>query len=193
MNANHIERYSWAEHEPLMRDYHDSEWGMPDTDSRSIWECLVLEGFQAGLAWVIVLRKREAFRAAFKQFSPEAVARFTEKDVDRLLLDPGIIRSRAKIDATIQSARIYLDMQQSGMNFSDWVWSFVDGKPIQNSGSVPASTPLAERISKELKHRGIKFVGPIIVYAWMQAIGLVNDHAPNCFRRELCASKIQRM
>lgn len=172
-----------------MRAYHDSEWGTPQRDSRMLWEMLMLEGFQAGLAWITVLRKREAFRAAFKEFDPAKVAGFGEKDITRLLADPGIIRSRAKIEATIEGARIFLEMQKSGTEFSDWVWAFVDGKPIQNSGPVPASTPLSEKISKELKRRGFKFVGPTIVYAWMQACGLVNDHATDCFLRSAAGKK----
>jgi DNA-3-methyladenine glycosylase I len=170
-----------------MQAYHDEEWGVPDFDSRSLWEILMLEGFQAGLAWITVLRKREAFRKAFRSFDPQKVARMGEKDIARLLENPGIIRSRAKIEATIHGARIYLDMAQAGVPFADFAWSFVDGKPIQNTGPVPAATPLSETISKELKRRGFKFVGPTIAYAWMQATGLVNDHGAACFRRGLCA------
>ncbi|HEX3892666.1 MAG TPA: DNA-3-methyladenine glycosylase I [Terracidiphilus sp.] len=181
------ERCTWAGNDPLMQAYHDEEWGVPDFDSRSLWEILMLEGFQAGLAWITVLRKREAFRKAFRSFDPQKVARMGEKDIARLLENPGIIRSRAKIEATIHGARIYLDMAQAGVPFADFAWSFVDGKPIQNTGPVPAATPLSETISKELKRRGFKFVGPTIAYAWMQATGLVNDHGAACFRRGLCA------
>jgi DNA-3-methyladenine glycosylase I len=170
-----------------MRAYHDEEWGVPEFDSRALWQMLMLEGFQAGLSWITVLRKRPAFRAAFKQFDPAKVARFGEKDILRLLDDPGIIRSRAKIEATIEGARLFLHMQKSESEFSRWVWNFVGGKPIQNSGPLQATTPLAETISKALKQRGFKFVGPTIVYAWMQACGLVNDHGANCFRRDVCA------
>ncbi len=180
-------RCKWAGNDPLMQAYHDEEWGLPDFDSRSLWETLMLEGFQAGLAWITVLRKRDAFRKAFRDFDPKAVAKLGEKDIVRLLEDPGIIRSRAKIEATIAGAHIYLDMQKTPTAFSDFAWSFVDGKPIQNNGPVPATTPLSEEISKELKKRGFKFVGPTIVYAWMQAVGLVNDHAEDCFRRGACA------
>ena len=186
MSATKV-RCSWAGSDALMQAYHDEEWGAPDFDSRSLWETLMLEGFQAGLSWITVLRKRDAFRKAFRNFDPKAVARLGEKDIVRLLANPGIIRSRAKIEATIGGARVYLDMQQGGIAFSDFAWNFVDGKPIQNKGLVPASSPLSERISKELKQRGFKFVGPTIVYAWMQATGLVNDHAENCFRRGPCA------
>jgi len=182
-------RCSWAENDPLMREYHDKEWGVPDFDSRSLWETLMLEGFQAGLAWIIVLRKREAFRSAFRQFDPAKVARFGQSEIAKLMEDSGIIRSRAKIEATIGGARIFLDMQQAGIDFSAWVWDLAGGKPIQNTGPVPASSPLAETMSKELKRRGFKFVGPVIVYAWMQATGIVNDHTQNCFRREYCARR----
>ena len=175
-----------------MLEYHDREWGVPDFDSRSLWETLMLEGFQAGLAWITVLRKRESFRAAFRQFDPAKVACFGQSEIAKLLDDPGIIRSRAKIEATINGARIFLEMQNAGIDFSEWVWDFVAGKPIQNSGPVPASSPLAETISKQLKQRGFKFVGPVIVYAWRQAIGMVNDHAMNCFRREYCAHAKRR-
>jgi DNA-3-methyladenine glycosylase I len=176
-------RCAWAESDPLLRDYHDTEWGVPERDSRALWELLMLEGFQAGLAWIIVLRKRDAFRKAFKGFDPVKVARFKEADIERLLLDPGIIRSRAKIEATIQAARIFLEMQKDGEDFSTFLWNFVGGKPIRNEGPVPAQTPLAVEMSKQLKKRGFKFVGPVIVYAFMQAAGMVNDHSPTCFRR----------
>lgn len=152
----------------------------------------MLEGFQAGLAWIVVLRKRDTFRAAFKQFDPAKVARLGEREIARLLENPGIIRSRAKIEATIGGARAYLDMQQAGIDFSEWVWEMAGGQPIQNSGPVPTSSTLSEKISKELKRRGFKFVGPVIVYAWMQASGIVNDHAVDCFRRGACARKKKR-
>ena len=158
---------------------------MPERDGRKLWEVLMLEGFQAGLSWTIILRKREAFRRAFKSFDPELVARFGEADVARLLEDPGIVRSRAKIEATIAGARIYIAMQAAGDDFSTFVWDIAGGKPIQNAGHVPASTPLSEELSKVLKKRGFKFVGPVIVYAWMQATGIVNDHAAGCFRRSV--------
>jgi DNA-3-methyladenine glycosylase I len=178
-----IQRCSWAGSDPLMQAYHDEEWGVPEYDSRALWEKLMLDGFQAGLSWSIILRKREAFRKAFKGFDPKKVARFTETDVARLLEDPGIVRSRAKIEATIEGARIYLAMQNNGEDFAEFIWKMAGGKPIRNSGSVPAKTPLSEEISKVLKKRGFKFVGPVIVYAWMQATGIVNDHSADCFRR----------
>ena len=178
------QRCSWAQNNSLMADYHDAEWGVPERDSRALWEKLMLDGFQAGLSWLTILKKRDAFRQAFRGFDPNRVARFGEKDIARLLADEGIIRSRAKIEATIGGARAYLKIADAGEDFSQWCWSFVDGRPIRNdTGSVPAKTPLSEQISKELKRRGFKFVGPVIVYAWMQAVGLVNDHAADCFRR----------
>jgi DNA-3-methyladenine glycosylase I len=177
-------RCAWAGSDPLYIAYHDKEWGVPQCDPRMLWEMLMLEGFQAGLAWITVLRKREALRKAFRGFDPAKVARFNEKDIARLLADPGIIRSRAKIEATIAGARIYQAMQKNGEDFAAYAWSFTGGKPLKGDGkSVPASTPLSEQISKDLKRRGFKFVGPTIVYAWMQAVGIVNDHTVHCFRR----------
>ena len=179
-------RCAWAESDPLLRDYHDQEWGVPEHDARALWELLMLEGFQAGLAWITVLRKREAFRKAFHGFHPAQVAAFSERDVTRLLGDPGIIRSRAKIAATIQGARIYEEMGRSGEDFSAFAWKLAGGKPIKNkTGSLPAKTALSEEISAVLKKRGFKFVGPVIVYAWMQASGMVNDHELRCFRRNI--------
>lgn len=179
------QRCRWPGEDPLYVAYHDEEWGVPQHDSRMLWEMLMLEGFQAGLSWITVLRKREAFRKAFKGFDPAKVARFNEKDIERLLADPGIIRSRTKIEATIAAAKIYNDMQKRGEDFAEFCWSFTDGKVLKGDGkTVPASTPLSERISKELKKCGFKFVGPTIVYAWMQAVGMVNDHAVHCFRRK---------
>jgi DNA-3-methyladenine glycosylase I len=166
-----------------MRTYHDKEWGKPVWDSRTLWELLMLEGFQAGLAWIIVLRKRDAFRKAFKDFNPAKVARFKEADIERLLQDPGIIRSRAKIQATIEGARIFIEMQKAGDDFSAFLWGIVGGEPILSDGPIPAQTPLSVEMSRQLKKRGFKFVGPVIVYAFMQASGMVNDHSPTCFRR----------
>jgi DNA-3-methyladenine glycosylase I len=167
-----------------MQAYHDEEWGVPQRDPRALWEMLMLEGFQAGLSWVIVLRKREAFREAFAGFDPAVVARFTQGDVDRLIQNPGIIRARAKIEATIAGARIYCAMRDRGENFADFCWSFSDGNVVTTSGrSFPTQTSLSTTISKELRRRGFKFVGPTIVYAWMQAVGIVNDHSIECFRR----------
>jgi DNA-3-methyladenine glycosylase I len=167
-----------------MRAYHDEEWGVPQHDPRMLWEMLMLEGFQAGLAWITVLKKRDAFRAAFARFEPSRVARFGTADVERLMGDSGIIRARAKIDATIRGAQIYCEMEARGEHFADYCWSFSEGKVLTGNGrTVPVSTPLSERISKEMKTRGFKFVGPTIVYAWMQAVGIVDDHSQRCFRR----------
>ena len=176
-------RCAWAQSDALMRSYHDDEWGVPQHDARMLWEMLMLEGFQAGLAWIIVLRKREAFRRAFAGFEPRVVAGFGDDDVTRLMADSGIVRARAKIDATIAGARIYCEMLARGESFSDFCWSFTDGKVLTGDGhSLVTSTPLSAHISKVMKQRGFKFVGPTIVYAWMQAVGIVNDHAATCFR-----------
>lgn len=168
--------------------YHDTEWGVPEYDSRALWEKLVLDGFQAGLAWITILRKREGFRAAFDDFDPEKVARYGEADRARLMADTGIVRSNAKIDAAIAGARIYLEMQERGEDFSQFLWGFTDGQVIQNQwteiGQVPAQTKVAEDMSKALKSKGFKFVGPVIVYAFMQATGLVNDHLVGCHRHD---------
>ena len=177
-----VRRCWWSESDPLLRSYHDEEWGVPQYDGRQLWETLMLEGFQAGLSWTIILRKREGFRKAFKNFDPALVGRFRGSDMVRLLKDPGIVRSRAKIEATISGARVYLAMQSAGEDFSKFIWGIAGGKPIQNKGQVIASTPLSEELSKVLKNKGFKFVGPVIVYAWMQATGIVNDHATDCFR-----------
>jgi DNA-3-methyladenine glycosylase I len=178
-------RCSWADADPLMRAYHDAEWGVPQRDSRMLWEMLMLEGFQAGLSWSVILRKREAFRQAFAGFDPRKVAAFGNADVERLVGDPGIVRARAKIEATIAGARIYCAMEDAGERFADFCWSFTEGEALMGDGiSWVATTPLSERISKEMKRRGFKFVGPTIVYAWMQAVGVVNDHSLQCYRRE---------
>jgi DNA-3-methyladenine glycosylase I len=168
--------------------YHDTEWGMPERDSRALWEKMVLDGFQAGLSWITILKKREAFRAAFDDFDPEKVARYGEADRARLMADAGIIRSNGKIDAAIAGARLYLDMRERGEDLSQLLWGFTGGKPIQNGferlEQVPAQTPLAVEMSKALKAKGFKFVGPVIVYAFMQAVGLVNDHLTCCHRHD---------
>jgi DNA-3-methyladenine glycosylase I len=188
MSCTQILRCGWRgmAGDPLYEAYHDTEWGVPEYDSRALWEKLVLDGFQAGLSWITILRKREAFRAAFDGFDPEIVARYGDADRARLMADAGIVRSNAKIDAAIGSARTYLAMREAGEDFSDFCWSFTGGKPIHNHwddfGQVPAQTPLAVEVSKALKAKGYKFVGPVIVYAWMQATGLVNDHLTCCFR-----------
>ncbi|MGA2390225.1 MAG: DNA-3-methyladenine glycosylase I [Candidatus Sulfotelmatobacter sp.] len=190
--ATNLRRCPWAESDPLLRAYHDEEWGVPQRDSRALWEMLMLEGFQAGLSWITILRKREAFREAFVNFDPAKIANFGKRDVARLMNNAGIVRSRAKIEATIKGARIFLDIEEdtekTKEDFSRFVWNIAGGKPIQNKGPVPASTQLSEEMSKALKARGFSFVGPVIVYAWMQAVGMVNDHTPACFRRKQVGS-----
>jgi len=176
-------RCPWAGADPQMQAYHDTEWGVPERDGRALWEKLQLDGFQAGLSWSTILKKRDAFREVFAGFDPEKVARFDASDVERLLGDARIIRSRAKIEATIGNARAYLAMRDSGEDFADFCWSFVDGAPLKGDGvHLPAKTELSEEVSKQLRKRGFKFVGPVIVYAWMQACGLVDDHLKGCFR-----------
>ena len=185
-------RCAWANPaDALYLAYHDEEWGVPEYDSRALWEKLVLDGFQAGLAWITILRKREGFRRAFADFDPEIVARFEPEDRARLMADPGIIRSNAKIDAAIGGARVYLAMRDRGEDFSRFLWDFVGGRPVQNAwrgiGDVPAQTPVAAEMAKALKAKGFKFCGPVIVYAFMQAVGMVNDHVTGCFRHAAVA------
>ncbi len=174
----------------LYEAYHDTEWGVPLKDDHALYELLMLEGFQAGLAWITVLRKRAAFRAAFDGFDPAKVAAYGDADIARLLADPGIVRSRAKIEAVIAAARIVCEMEARGERLSHLIWGFVDGRPIQNAWrsyrDAPASTPISEALSKELKRRGFKFCGPVIAYAFMQAAGLVNDHETSCPRHAPC-------
>ena len=186
MPSDDTPRCSWSTKNALDQDYHDTEWGVPLRDSRMLWETLMLEGFQAGLSWSVILSKRDNSRAAFAGFDPRKVAVFGDADVERLLGDAGIVRSRAKIEATIRGAQIYNAMMDAGEDFATFCWSFTDGQPLQGD-SVQTQTPLSQAISKELKRRGFKFVGPTIVYAWMQAVGMVNDHTPACFRRAAVA------
>lgn len=188
MPADAIEptRCAWAASDPLLRRYHDEEWSVPVHDGRALWEKLMLDGFQAGLSWLTILRKREAFRHAFEGFVPARVARYGERDIQRLLADPGIVRSRAKITATIGNARAYLAMQRAGEDFAPFVWRHVDGRPLHNhwrdAAAVPNQSAFSQRLSTELKRRGFRFVGPVIVYAWLQASGLINDHTTDCHR-----------
>jgi DNA-3-methyladenine glycosylase I len=181
-------RCPWCGDDPVYVAYHDTEWGVPEYDPRALWEKLILDGFQAGLAWITILKKRENFRAAFNGFEPEIIARYGEADIERLLGDAGIVRSRAKIEATIGNARAYLDMAEAGIDFADHLWGFVDGAPVQNRfasmAEVPTDTPVSRALSKDLKLRGFKFCGPVIVYAFMQATGLVNDHLIGCPRHD---------
>jgi DNA-3-methyladenine glycosylase I len=178
-------RCGWCGTDPIYVEYHDTEWGVPEHDSRALWEKLILDGFQAGLSWITILRKRDAFRAAFEGFDPERIAGWDEADVARCLSDPGIVRHRGKIEAAIGNARAFLEIDERH-GFADYVWNYVDGVPLQNTWTsleeVPAFTPLSERLSKDLKVAGFRFCGPTIVYAWMQATGLVNDHLVGCPR-----------
>jgi DNA-3-methyladenine glycosylase I len=178
-------RCPWATHDPLYVAYHDEEWGVPERDSRALYEKLILDGFQAGLSWITILRKREAFRKAFDNFDPARIARYNAKKVEHLMQDAGIVRNRAKIEGAIASARAYLEVERE-QGFSKYLWDFVDGKPIRNNfrhiGEVPAETELSRNISKDLKARGFKFCGPTIVYAFMQAVGMVDDHLVDCWR-----------
>ncbi len=183
-------RCGWCGTDPLYVTYHDTEWGVPEYDARALWEKLVLDGFQAGLAWITILRKRESLRAAFDGFDPEIVARYGEVERARLMADPGVIRSRAKIDSAIKGAQLWLDMRDragSGdEDFSGWLWSFVGGAPLQTEratmAEVPTQTEASAAMAKALKARGFTFCGPVIVYAFMQATGMVNDHVAGCFR-----------
>ncbi|SEG54863.1 DNA-3-methyladenine glycosylase I [Bosea lathyri] len=183
-------RCVWPGTDPLYLAYHDTEWGVPEYDSRALFEKLILDGFQAGLSWITILRKRDAFRTGFAQFEPEAIARFTEEDVQRLLQDAGIIRHRGKIEGTIKSARAYLAISER-QPFADFLWKHLDGRVVQNAfrthEEVPTETAVSKAMSKELKAAGFTFCGPTIVYAFMEACGLVNDHLAGCFRRQECA------
>ncbi len=176
----------WGEEDPILLDYHDHEWGVPLHDDRRLFEFLVLEGFQAGLSWMTILRKRENFRRAFSGFEPEKVARYTEGKLLRLLADAGIIRNRQKIEAAVHNAKRFLEVRKEFGSFDRYIWAFVDGSPIRNGftklADLPAKTPLSDEISRDLKERGFKFVGSTIVYAHMQATGMVNDHLTGCFR-----------
>ncbi|HEY0301836.1 MAG TPA: DNA-3-methyladenine glycosylase I [Rhizomicrobium sp.] len=182
-----IVRCGWSAKEQIYRDYHDDEWGVPEYDPRALYEKLVLDGFQAGLAWITILKKRENFRVAFGGFAPETIARYGKRDVNRLMKNAGIVRSPAKIDAAIRGARLWLEIEEKEPGgFRDFIWKHVDGKPKQNNfktlRQVPPKTKMSEGLSKELKARGFNFVGPVIVYAFAQAVGMVNDHVVTCHR-----------
>lgn len=183
-HADGICRCGWCGTDPLYVRYHDTDWGVPEYDSRALFEKLILDGFQAGLSWITILRKRENFRAAFDGFKPEVIARYDKRKIERLMKDEGIVRNRLKIEGTVESAKAFLEIE----DFSAYLWNFTDGRPVQNGfkslKQVPAETPLTKQISKDLKKRGFKFCGPTIVYAFMQACGLVNDHLVDCHRHE---------
>ena len=181
-----IRRCSWCGSDPLYVAYHDNEWGVPEHDDRKLFEMLILEGAQAGLSWLTILKKRDNYRQAFHQFDPEQIALYGDRDVARLMQDSGIVRNRLKIEATIRNARGFLQIRSEYDSFSEYLWAFVDSAPIINNretlADIPAHTPESEKISKDLKKRGFNFVGPTICYAFMQAVGMINDHTTDCFR-----------
>jgi len=188
--ADGVNRCPWPKDDPLYLAYHDQEWGVPEYDDRALYEKLVLDGFQAGLSWIIILRKRNNFRRAFDGFAPEKIARYRPSKIERLLQDSGIVRNRAKIEGAVLSARAWLQVMDKGPGFSKLLWDFVDGRPRVNRyksmTQVPAETATSRAMSKELAQRGFKFCGPTIVYAFMQAVGMVNDHLVTCHRHEAC-------
>lgn len=189
-------RCPWCGDDPLYVRYHDEEWGAPSRNDAHIFEMLLLDNAQAGLSWLTILRKREGYRRAFCGFDPECIARFTDDDQARLLQDPGIVRNRQKVASALRNARAWLQVVQERGSFAGYLWDFVDGVPIQNAfrtlEDIPASTPLSDRISKDLKQRGFSFVGSTIVYAWLQSVGVVNDHLVDCFRYGEVQVQVQR-
>jgi DNA-3-methyladenine glycosylase I len=191
-----LKRCPWPKDDPLYLAYHDEEWGVPEYDDRALYEKLVLDGFQAGLSWITILRKRENFRRAFDDFAPEKIARYRRAKIERLMNDVGIVRNRQKIEGTVLSARAWLEIMEKGSGFSNLLWDFVDGRPkvnhFRSKGQVPAETKISQAISKDLSDRGFKFCGPTIVYAFMQAVGMVNDHLVSCYRHEACAKLGQK-
>jgi DNA-3-methyladenine glycosylase I len=191
LHPDGLKRCPWPKQDPLYVAYHDEEWGVPEYDDRALYEKLILDGFQAGLSWITILRKRDNFRHAFDGFEPEKIARYTPKKVERLMQDAGIVRNRMKIEGTVRSARAYLDIMEKGPGFSRLLWDFMGGKPkvnrFRSTSQVPAETELSRKISKELAGRGFRFVGPTIVYAFMQATGMVNDHVVTCHRHATLA------
>jgi DNA-3-methyladenine glycosylase I len=190
-----LDRCTWPGTDPLYVAYHDEEWGVPEYDDRALFEKLILDGFQAGLAWITILRKRDSFRAAFDGFAPEKIVGYDEAKVEALMADAGIVRNRSKILATIGNARGWLGIMEA-QGFSTYLWNFIDGQPVVNrhtgTSSVPAETAISKAISKDLKARGFRFVGPTIVYAFMQAVGMVNDHLVTCYRHGECSKLAKR-
>jgi DNA-3-methyladenine glycosylase I len=188
-HADGRRRCPWPGHDPAYLAYHDEEWGVPERDSRALFEKLLLDGFQAGLSWISILRKRDNFRTAFDGFDPEKIAAYDAAKVERLMQDAGIVRNRAKILGAVGAARLYLDIEAT-QGFSNYIWDFVDGRPIVNAfralEEVPASTEISSKLARDLKQRGFKFCGPTIIYAFMQAVGMVNDHLVDCHRYEAC-------
>jgi DNA-3-methyladenine glycosylase I len=196
LHADGLIRCPWPAQDPLYVAYHDEEWGVPEYDNRALYEKLVLDGFQAGLSWITILRKRENFRRAFDGFEPEKIARYSPKKIEKLMQDAGIVRNRMKIEGAVLSARAYLELMEQGEGLSHLLWGFLDGKPkvnhFRSTAQVPAETALSRRISKELVGRGFKFVGPTIVYAFMQAVGMVNDHLVKCHRHAALSEQARR-
>jgi len=193
MSSTEIVRCGWSVKEPIYRDYHDTEWGVPEYDARALYEKLVLDGFQAGLSWITILKKRENFRAAFDNFDPQRIARYGKRDVNRLMKNAGIVRSGTKIEATVRGAQLWLEIEEKEPGgFTQFIWKHVDGTPKINSHKtlrqVPAKTRMSEALAKELKARGFNFCGPVIVYAFAQAVGMVNDHIVSCHRHATCAA-----
>ncbi len=190
LHPDGLTRCPWPKQDPLYVAYHDEEWGVPEFDDRALYEKLVLDGFQAGLSWITILRKRDNFRRAFDNFQPEKIARYPRRKIESLMKDAGIVRNRSKIEGAVSSARAWLQIMESGPGFSDLLWDHVGGKPKLNNfrttKQVPAETALSQKLSKELIARGFKFVGPTIVYAFMQAVGMVNDHLVTCYRHTAC-------
>ena len=189
LHTDGLARCPWPGTDPLYMAYHDTEWGVPEYDSRALFEKLILDGFQAGLSWITILRKREAFRKAFDNFEPEKIARYNARSVERLMNDAGIVRHRGKIESAIKSARVWLEIEEKE-NFSDYLWSYVDGKPLQSKltdmRDMPAQTDMSLKLSKDLRKRGFNFCGPVIVYAFCQAVGMVNDHLVGCHCHKKC-------
>jgi len=191
VHADGLVRCAWPGEDPLYVAYHDEEWGVPEFDDRALFEKLILDGFQAGLSWITILRKRDNFRAAFDGFEPKVIAKYGKRKTNALMNDAGIVRNRAKIEGTVLSARAYLEIMEKGPGFSVFLWDFLDGKPklnrFRSRSQVPTETAVSRAMSKELVSRGFKFVGPTIIYAFMQAVGMVNDHMVTCHRHEACA------
>jgi len=196
LHADGLRRCPWPKQDPFYVAYHDDEWGVPEYDDRALYEKLILDGFQAGLSWITILRKRENFRRAFDGFAPDKIARYNKRKVEQLMRDEGIVRNRLKIEGAVLSARAYLDVMEKGPGFSKLLWDYVDGAPKVNhfktTKQIPAETPLSKTISKDLSGRGFKFVGPTIVYAFMQAVGMVNDHLVTCHRHAALAQSARR-
>jgi DNA-3-methyladenine glycosylase I len=194
LHPDGLRRCPWSSQDPLYVAYHDTEWGVPEFDDRALFEKLLLDGFQAGLSWITILRKRDNFRRAFDDFAPQKIARYAPKKIERLMQDAAIVRNRLKIEGAVLSARAYLTVMEKEQGFSALLWGFLDGQPkvnaFRSTKQIPTETPLSRQISKELARRGFKFCGPTIVYAFMQAVGMVNDHLVTCHRHAQLAAKL---